>query len=109
MKKEVQQYELQLFLDIRGLIDASKKAVSVTLNTEVTSIYWNIGNRINTAILKNKRADYGKQIIATLWRHLSWSHFKLLIPIKNELQRNFYAQMCRVENWNVATLRKKIG
>jgi predicted nuclease of restriction endonuclease-like (RecB) superfamily len=144
MKKEVQQYEQQLFLDIRGLIDASKKAVSVTLNTEVTSLYWNIGNKINTAILQNKRADYGKQIVATLsrqlteeygnnfeeknlrrmiqfavqfndkenvatlWRHLSWSHFKLLIPIRNELQRNFYAQMCRVESWNVATLRKKI-
>lgn len=71
MNKEVQQYEQQLFLDIRGLIDGSKKAVSATLNTEVTSLYWNIGNRINTAVLENKRADYGKQIVATLSRQLT--------------------------------------
>jgi len=49
-----------------------------------------------------------EQIVATLWRQLSWSHFKVLIPIKDELQLNFYAQMCRVEGWNVKTLRKKI-
>lgn len=39
---------------------------------------------------------------------MSWSHFKLLLPVKDELQRNFYAQLCRVENWNVATLRQKM-
>lgn len=47
--------------------------------------------------------------VATLWRQLSWSHFKLLIPIKNELERDFYTQMCRIENWSVATLRNKIN
>ena len=47
--------------------------------------------------------------VATLWRHLSWSHFKILIPIKNELERDFYTQMCRIENWSVVTLRKKIN
>lgn len=49
-----------------------------------------------------------EQIVATLWRQLSWSHFKLLIPIKDELQLNFYSQMCRVEGWSVKTLQKKI-
>lgn len=48
------------------------------------------------------------QIVATLWQQLSWSHFKLIIPLKNQLQRDFYAQMCRIENWSVRTLRKKI-
>ena len=46
--------------------------------------------------------------VATLWRHLSWSHFKLLLPLKDELQREFYAHICRLENWNVATMRQKI-
>jgi predicted nuclease of restriction endonuclease-like (RecB) superfamily len=49
-----------------------------------------------------------EEIVATLWRQLSWSHFKLLIPIKDELQRDFYTQMCRIESWNVQTLRNKI-
>jgi predicted nuclease of restriction endonuclease-like (RecB) superfamily len=47
------------------------------------------------------------QIVATLWQQLSWSHFKLIIPLKNQLQRDFYAQMSRIENWSVRTLRKK--
>jgi hypothetical protein len=30
-----------------------------------------------------------EKIVATMWRQLSWSHFKLLIPLKNQLQRLF--------------------
>ena len=50
-----------------------------------------------------------KQIVVTLSRELSWSHFLALIPIKDELQRNFYAEMSRLERWSVRTLRKKIN
>ncbi len=39
---------------------------------------------------------------------MSWTHFIALIPIKDELQRDFYTQMCRIERWSVQTLRKKI-
>ena len=47
-------------------------------------------------------------IVATLSRQLGWSHFKEIIPLKDELQRDFYAEMCRVERWSVRTLRDKI-
>lgn len=50
--------------------------------------------------------DY--EIVATLSQQLSWSHFIEIIPLKSELQRSFYTQLCRVERWNVRTLRKKI-
>jgi predicted nuclease of restriction endonuclease-like (RecB) superfamily len=56
-----------------------------------------------------KRADYGKEIVATLSRELSRSHFVDLFPIKDSLKRVFYAEMCRIEKWNMRTLRKKIG
>ena len=49
------------------------------------------------------------QIVAALRRQLGWTHFKALIPIKDELKRDFYAEMCRIENWNTRTLTKKIG
>jgi len=49
-----------------------------------------------------------EQIVVSLIRQLSWTHFIALIPIKDELQRDFYTQMCRIEGWNVKTLRKKI-
>ena len=50
-----------------------------------------------------------EQILVSLIRHLSWTHFIALIPIKEQLQRDFYAEMCRMERWSVRTLRKKIG
>jgi len=49
-----------------------------------------------------------KEIVASLIRQLSWSHFKLLLPIKDIIKRDFYAEMCRIEKWNVRTLQKKI-
>lgn len=48
------------------------------------------------------------EIVATLSRQLSWSHFVEIIPLKTDLERGFYAQMCRIERWSVRTLRDKI-
>jgi predicted nuclease of restriction endonuclease-like (RecB) superfamily len=31
-----------------------------------------------------------------------------IIPLKDDLQRDFYAEMCRIERWSVRTLRAKI-
>ena len=47
-------------------------------------------------------------IVATLWRHLSWSHFRALLPLKQPMQREFYAEMCRIEGWSVRTLGERI-
>jgi predicted nuclease of restriction endonuclease-like (RecB) superfamily len=48
------------------------------------------------------------QILSTLAGELSWSHIKELIYIKDELKRDFYIQMSRVEKWGVRTLRERI-
>jgi predicted nuclease of restriction endonuclease-like (RecB) superfamily len=48
-------------------------------------------------------------IVSTLSTQLSWSHFIELLPIKDPLARDFYAEMCRIERWDVRTLRLKIG
>lgn len=47
-------------------------------------------------------------ICATLSDKLSWSHFIELIPLKNKLQRDFYAEMCRIDGWSVRILRDRI-
>ena len=49
-----------------------------------------------------------EQIVATLWRHLSWSRFRALLPLKHPLQREFYAEMCRIEGWSVRRLAERI-
>jgi predicted nuclease of restriction endonuclease-like (RecB) superfamily len=48
------------------------------------------------------------QIVSTLSRQLSWSHFKEIIYLKQDIQKDFYAEMCRIEKWNVRVLRQKI-
>lgn len=50
-----------------------------------------------------------EKIVVSLIRQLSWTHFLRLIPIKDPLKRDFYAEMCRIENWSVSILRHKIG
>jgi predicted nuclease of restriction endonuclease-like (RecB) superfamily len=107
-------------------------------------LYWKIGQRVNSEILNNRRAEYGEeivttlsaqlapeygegfsarnlfrmikfaeyfpdeQIVVTLSRQLSWSHFVAILPVHERLARDFYAEMCRVERWSVRALRKKI-
>ena len=134
-----------LFLEIKKIIDSAKQEVAVQVNSTMTALYWEIGNKINQNLLKDQRAEYGKQIVsqlsvqlqseygtnsfseknirrmmqfatvfpdrkivATLLRQFSWSHFTLFIPIEDELERSFYMEMCRLENWSVRTLREKI-
>lgn len=48
------------------------------------------------------------EIVSALWRQLSWTHFKTIMYLKTELERDFYAQMCRVERWSSRTLQSKI-
>ncbi|MCL2072825.1 MAG: DUF1016 N-terminal domain-containing protein [Marinilabiliaceae bacterium] len=46
-------------------------------------------------------------IVASLMRQLSWTHLIILLPLKDNLQRDFYVEMCKMERWSVRTLRKK--
>ena len=130
--------------DIRQLIESARSRVASTVNAELTMLYWRVGERIRREILKDKRAEYGQEIVSTLsqqltekygrnfevknlWRmmqfaeyfpkeeivatlsrQLNWSHFVEIIPVKTDLARDFYAEMCRRERWSVRTLRKKI-
>lgn len=38
---------------------------------------------------------------------LSWSHICELIPIDNEVERQFYEVQCQIENWNVRELKRQ--
>ena len=136
---------LEIIGDIKTLIEQSKQQVLVAVNSTIAMLYWQIGNRINTEILKDQRAEYGKQIVVTLsrqleleygagWgekqlrhclrfaeifsekeivytlcRQLSWSHIRTVIFIEDELKRQFYIEMCKIEKWSVRTFREKIN
>jgi predicted nuclease of restriction endonuclease-like (RecB) superfamily len=49
------------------------------------------------------------RIVSALMRQLSWTHFLAIIYLQDSLQRDFYAEMCRIERWSTRTLQKRIG
>ena len=53
---------------------------------------------------------YPKQeIVATVSRLLSWSHIVIISQIEEELKRDFYLEMARLEKWSVRETRSKIN
>ncbi|MFN0149548.1 MAG: YhcG family protein [bacterium] len=137
--------EAALLTDLRTLIQSSRQRIATVANSTYTLLCWQVGRRLLRENLEAGRADYRKQILATVsqeltrefgagftytaltrmarfaeWvtdekivvtlsRQLSWSHVHALLPIKDPLARDFYAEMCRIERWDVRTLRQKIG
>lgn len=61
-----------------------------------------------TRMVKFHQAFPDHRVVTELAQVLSWSHFRELLPLDQPLQRDFYAELCRVERWSVRTLRKKI-
>jgi predicted nuclease of restriction endonuclease-like (RecB) superfamily len=55
-----------IVLEISALIEESKQQVVRTANSTLTLLFWQVGKRINEEVLKNERAQYGKQIVATV-------------------------------------------
>ena len=134
-----------LIEDLRQIIEQARGHVAATANYALTTMYWHIGERINREVLDNQRAEYGKQIVATVARQLQeefgrkgfdeksirrmmqfatlfpdsqivaplarqlwWSHFVEVMPLKDELQREFYLTMAASERWSKRTLQAKI-
>jgi len=60
-----------LFSDLKKIIDSSRENVARTINSEITLLYWKIGERINTEILQEKRAEYGQFIIKEIAQKLT--------------------------------------
>lgn len=60
-----------LFGEIKTLISSAKQRAAVAVNAELTLLYWQVGQRINTEILKGERADYGKQVVEKLSSQLT--------------------------------------
>ncbi len=48
------------------------------------------------------------QILQSLIAKLGWTHFQRIIYLDDPLKRDFYAEMCRIENWDTRTLARKI-
>lgn len=78
-----------LFDDVCKIIDGSRYRIASTVNAEICLMNWNIGKRIKEDVLKNQRAEYGKEIVKNLAISLTkkygkgWSDRKLLHCIRS--------------------------
>ena len=97
-----------LIQDLRQIIEQARGHVAATANYALSMMYWHIGERINREVLDNQRAEYGKQIVASVARQLSWTHILQVLPLKDDLQREFYLTFAASERWSVRRLRKEI-
>jgi predicted nuclease of restriction endonuclease-like (RecB) superfamily len=77
-----------LLNEIRQLITASRTRLAVTVNAELTTLYWHVGQRIQAEIVQGQRAEYGQQVIANLSQKLTaeygrgWSERNLAYMVR---------------------------
>lgn len=60
-----------LLAALRELIVATHQTVAQGVNSALVLLYWQIGQRVRTDILKQKRAEYGEQIVHAVSAKLS--------------------------------------
>lgn len=95
---------------LQGGRAAYGKQILVTVSRELTADYGRgFGYAELARMIQFAQAFADEAIVVTLSQQLSWSHFHALLPIKDPLARDFYAEMCRIERWDVRTLRQKIA
>jgi len=59
-----------ILADLRELIHSARRRVATVANAEQTLLYWRLGKRIAIENLTEGRAEYGKQILATVSQEL---------------------------------------
>lgn len=68
------QLNKSLIIEIRDFIVSARSRAGLYVNLELTMMYWRIGNRVRIEILKQKRAEYGAQIVSTLSTQLAFEY-----------------------------------
>ena len=89
--KEEQELENKMYLEIKDLIESSKRKAYVAVNTILLDLYWHIGENIVNNLQKGeKRAKYGESILKNLSIRFTLEYGKgySLTNMKN--MRKFY-------------------
>jgi predicted nuclease of restriction endonuclease-like (RecB) superfamily len=133
-----------LAAEIVAMVRSARGQVVQHINARLTLLHWQIGSRIRREVLRERRAEYGAEIIDSLSgqlraefgrgfgrrnlfsmvrfaevfpeleivqpliANLGWTHFLHIIALDDPLKREFYATMCRAEQWSTRTLAHKI-
>ena len=116
-------YKSVNFIMVEAYWNIGKKIVEVEQNGETKAKY---GSKLIEELSRQLTVDFGKgfsvqslwnmrqfynafPILSTLWRELSWSHYKLLIRIENQKAREWYIKESIASNWSVRALERQIN
>ena len=96
----------------RGLLHEQRaeygEQIVATLSQQLTEEFGRGWNKAAlTRMMQFAERFPDPKIVATPAQQLTWSYVVELLPLKDSLQRDFYAEMCRLENWSVRTLRQR--
>jgi predicted nuclease of restriction endonuclease-like (RecB) superfamily len=97
----------ELLPELRTLIAQARESVARGVNSALVHLYWKIGSRIHKDVLAQRRAEYGRQIIAALGRHLE-AEFGRGFGEKN-LHRMVQFAEAFPNDEIVAALRRQLG
>ena len=59
-----------LINDLAQIIEQGKREIETKVNSTVALVYWQVGKRISSDILGDKRAIYGQQVVLTISQEL---------------------------------------
>jgi predicted nuclease of restriction endonuclease-like (RecB) superfamily len=59
-----------LALELGRMIEAARQRLAYAANAALTTLYWQLGERVRTEVLDGRRAAYGARIVAALGRQL---------------------------------------
>jgi predicted nuclease of restriction endonuclease-like (RecB) superfamily len=86
------------------------KEIVATLWRQLTEEYGTAFSEKNLRrMMQFARIFPDEEIVVSLIRQLSWSHIKLILPLKEHLQREFYIEICKLEHWSVRTFQERIN
>jgi predicted nuclease of restriction endonuclease-like (RecB) superfamily len=60
------QVTAPLLADLQQLIRSARERVATAANAGLTMLYWRIGARLRKEVLREQRAEYGRQIVAAV-------------------------------------------
>lgn len=129
IKRLIAQSKQQLAVTVNATLSMLYWQVGKRINEEILQNQRaEYGKEIVSALSRQLTLDYGTgwskrqlhhcirfaevfpdfKIVHTLCSQLSWSHFRLIIPMEETLKRDFYIEMCKLEKWSVRTFQDRI-
>ena len=86
------------------------KQIVSTVAAQLSTEYGRGFNRRNLYnMLRFAELFPDEEIVHALRTQLTWTHLRELTAIDEQLKRQFYTEMCRIERWSTRTLKAKVG